>query len=200
MIYRNKITSIQPNDHSLTDPQAKNDQPDLNRRRVIQGAVLSTTAMVVPGVASAICNPAAHSLAKTENTMGIDSALSSEDVAIELVETETSLKGGKMARVTITNSSHRSIKLNHVSPGAISTQKGVYQLNATLSKNPLSLRSGGVYQFWLTPDDGTQALHSSRPKQILGKANISTTLEVSVKTKLDSGPWKGTQRVQALIA
>jgi len=76
----------------------------------------------------------------------------------------------------------------------------VYQFNATLQNNPLSIRSGGVYQFWLTPDDGTQASLSGRPKLLPGEKIKSTTLEVSVITKLESGRWTGTQRVQALIS
>lgn len=184
--------------HSPVNSQPADDQPDIQRRRVIQGAILSTAAMAVPGLANALGNADATNYA--DSAINAGSAITSEDVAIELVETNTSLKTGQMARVTITNSSHRSIKLNHVSPGAISTQKGVYQLNATLSQNPLSLRSGGVYQFWLTPDDGTQALLSSKPKPVSGEVNIATSLEVSVITKLESGRWTGTQRVQALIS
>jgi len=64
----------------------------------------------------------------------------------------------------------------------------------------LAIRSGGVYQFWLTPDDGTQALLSGKPKLLPGQSARSTTLEISVITKLESGRWTGTQRVQAYIS
>jgi len=179
-------------------------QFDLKRRRVIQGAALSTAALAVPGMAGAVCGADKHKLAQSEphsqEMPDTNLMLTSDDVAIELVETEQSVRSGKLARVTITNTSGRSIKLSHVSPGAISTQKGVYQFNATLQNNPLSIRSGGTYQFWLTPDDGTQALLSGRPKPLPGKTARSTTLEISVITKLESGRWTGTQRVQALIS
>ncbi len=184
----------------------KSDKPNIQRRRVMQGAALSTAAMAAPGLANAVCNSAAHKLASEQSTTELGSILTSEDIAIELVETEHSLKHGQLARVTITNSSHRPIKLNRVSPGAISTQKGVYQLNATLSENPLSIRSGGVYQFWLTPDDGSQASMSSKAnsvsgdQNVLGDQNKITPLEVSVVTKLESGLWTGTQRVHALLS
>jgi len=79
-----------------------------------------------------------------------------------LVESKVSLKGGSLARVTISNTSDRTIKLGHLSPGAVTTQKGVYQLNALLVDNPVSIRADGVYQFWLRPDDGTQALRPER--------------------------------------
>ena len=175
-------------------------QFDLQRRRVVQGAVLSTAALTIPGIAGAVCGAGEHKLAQSQKMLDAGSKLTNEDVAIELVETEQSIRSGQLARVTITNTSGRSIKLSHVSPGAISTQKGVYQLNATLQNNPLSIRSGGVYQFWLTPDDGTQALLSSRPNLRPGEKVRSTTVEISVITKLESGRWTGTQRVQAHIS
>ncbi len=174
-------------------------QPDIKRRRVVQGAALSGAAMAIPGLAGAVCAPKGHQLAETKSKQPA-SMLTSDDLAIELVETETSVRTGKLARVSITNTSHRSLKLSHVSPGAISTQKGVYQLNARLTDNPLSIRPGGVYQFWLSPDDGTQALRSGKPKMIDGEVAKTMPLEVSVITKLESGRWTGTQRVQALIS
>lgn len=174
--------------------------PDKQRRRVIQGAALSTAAMAVPGLANAICGSGGHELATAKQPNNVEPMLNNDDVAIELVETDYTVRSGKLARVTITNKSAHPIKLSHVSPGTVSTQKGVYQINATLSNNPLSIRSGGVYQFWLTPDNGTQALRSTKPKRIAGDGVRSTMLEVSVRTHLDSGPWTGTQRVQALIA
>ncbi len=181
-----------------------NNQFDFQRRRIVQGAVLSTAALTVPGMASAICGAGEHELAQSQpypqKKLDENLMLTSEDVAIELVETEQSVRSGKLARVTITNTSGHSIKLNHLSPGAVSTQKGVYQLNATLQNNPLAIRSGGVYQFWLTPDDGTQALLSGKPKLLPGQSARSTTLEISVITKLESGRWTGTQRVQAYIS
>lgn len=172
---------------------------NLKRRRVVQGAVLSTAALTVPGIAGAVCGAGKHKLVQSQQTRDAAPMLTSEDVAIELVETETSVRGGHLARVTITNTSRHSIKLSHVSPGAISTQKGVYQFNATLQNNPLSIRSGGTYQFWLTPDDGTQALLSGKPKLVPGETARLTSLEISVITKLESGRWTGTQRVQAYI-
>ena len=175
-------------------------QLDLQRRRVVQGAVLSTAALSIPGIAGAVCRTGERKSAQTKKMLDANSMVTSEDVAIELFETEQTVRSGKLARVTITNTSGRSIKLSHVSPGAISTQKGVYQFNATLQNNPLSIRSGGAYQFWLTPDDGTQALLSGRPNLLPGEKTKSTILEISVNTKLDSGRWTGTQRVQAHIS
>ena len=178
----------------------KSDKPNIQRRRVIQGAAISTAAMAAPGLASAVCTSASHELASAQQATESGSILTSEDIAIELVETERSVKHGQLARVTITNSSHRPIKLSQVSPGAISTQKGVYQLNATLSENPLSIRSGGVYQFWLTPDDGPKTSLSSKVHSVSGDKNKIMPVEVSVVTKLESGLWTGTQRVHALLS
>lgn len=175
-------------------------QFDLKRRRVVQGAVISTAALAVPGIAGAVCGPGEHKYSQSQHTADVVADVTSDDIAIELVETEQSLTSGQLARVRITNTSDRAIKLSHVSPGAISTQKGVYQVNATLQNNPLSIRPGGVYQFWLTPDDGTQALLSGKPKPLLAGAAKPTALEVSVVTKLETGPWTGTQRVQAIIS
>jgi len=177
-----------------------NNQLNHQRRRIVQGAALSTAALAVPGIAGAVCGRGEHKLAQSQKSPDAKSMFTSEDISIELVETERSLTSGQLARVTITNTSGRSIKLSHVSPGAISTQKGVYQFNATLQNNPLSIRSGGVYQFWLTPDDGTQALMSGKPKPTPGVANVSTPLDISVITKLETGRWTGTQRVQAYIS
>jgi len=171
--------------------------PDRQRRLVLQGTVLSAAAIAVPGIANANCAAGNHELAKASGVADGTSALNSDDVTIELVETKVSVKGGSLARVTITNASDRSIKLSHLSPGAVSTQKGVYQINANLRNNPIAVRPNGTYQFWLTPDDGTQALLSRKPKPTA--ADTSTVLEVSVITETPAGTWHGIQRVQAII-
>jgi len=172
---------------------------NIQRRRVVQGAALTATALALPGLAVAVCGSDNHKLVQSKGSLTESAMLTSDDVSIELFETEVSVRTGLLARVSVKNKSNRSIQLMHISPGAVSTQKGVYQINATLSNNPLAIRPGGTYQFWLTPDDGTQALLSSKPKPAYGDVTRSTTLEVSVRTELDTGPWSGTQRVQALI-
>lgn len=176
-------------------------QTDIQRRRLVQGAIISSAVLATPGIASAVCGSGLpNHISLDKKIVSNPTMLTSDDLAIELVETDHSLKKGKLARVTITNTSLQSIKLSYVSPGAISTQHGVYQINARLSTNPLAIRPGGVYQFWLTPDDGTQALLSGKPKTVSGEGGQSTTLEISVITKLETGRWTGTQRVQALIS
>jgi len=174
-------------------------QTNVQRRRVIQGAILTSAAMAAPGLANAICRSADHKLAVSNESTTLGPMLSGEDVSIELVETASNVRTGMLARVSVHNKSTQPIKLRHISPGAVSTQRGVYQINATLSQNPLAIKPGGTYQFWLTPDDGTQALRSSKPEFNVTDTPRSAMLEVSVRTELDSGPWSGTQRVHALI-
>jgi len=174
-------------------------QPDIQRRRVVQGTVLSTAAMAVPGLANAICGSADHKQALSNNSSTLSQALTGEDVSIELKETVRTARSGMLARVSVHNKSTQPIKLRHISPGAVSTQRGVYQINAILSQNPLAIKPGGTYQFWLTPDDGAQALLSSKPEPAIRNASRSAMLEVTVRTELDAGPWSGTQRVHALI-
>jgi len=175
--------------------------PNLKRRRVIQGVVISTAALAAPGLVSAASSTGTSRRAQANLSLPENRLKPiSEDIAMELVETEQSLSTGNLARISITNNSNRPIKLSHLSPGAISTQKGVYQINATLRNNPLTIQSGGVYQLWLRPDDGTQALLSNKPKPVPGESIVSTTLEVSVLTNVESGSWTGIQRLQALIS
>ena len=175
-------------------------QPNIHRRRLLQGVVVSTAAIVVPGVASAMCSDVEHKLVQNQAALNTSPVLGNDQVTIELFESNITLNESKLARVTITNQSDKAIKLSHVSPGAISTQKGVYQINATLSNNPLAIQPKGVYQFWLRPDDGTQARLSTKPKFGPGHSEARTAIDVTVLTNLDSGPWVGTQRVQAVIA
>jgi len=175
-------------------------KPNIQRRRLVQGAALSSAAIAVPGVASALCAGTEHAAELSKKNLSTTPLLDNPDVHIELVETQTTVRNGALARVTVTNKTGKSIKLSHISPGAVSTQKGVYQINATLSNNPLAIRSGGSYQFWLSPDDGTQAMRSRKPVGTDREAFKKGAVEVTVKTQLDSGPWQGTQRVQALIA
>lgn len=171
--------------------------PDRQRRLVMQGTVLSAAAIAMPSIASATCTAGDHTYAKASTKTDLTTPLTNEDVTIELIESKVSVKGGSLARVTITNASDRSIKLSHISPGAVSTQKGVYQINASLQNNPIAIRPNGAYQFWLKPDDGTQALLSRKPKRTA--SDTSTVLEVSVITDTPAGTWHGTQRVQAII-
>jgi len=174
-------------------------QLNKQRRRVVQGAVLTSAAMAAPGLANAICASGDHKLAISNEGTTLSPMLTGEDVSIELVETASTVRNGMLARVSVHNKSTQPIKLRHISPGAVSTQRGVYQINATLSQNPLAIQPGGTYQFWLTPDDGTQALQSRKPNFAVREASRSATLEVSVRTELDSGPWSGIQRVHALM-
>jgi len=175
-------------------------KPDLQRRLIVQGTLLSGAALAMPGVAHAICGAGDHKVAQSIAAQEFNNKLTSDSVSIELIESKITLNKSALARVTVTNHSDRAIKLKHVSPGTIATQSGVYQINATLQDNPIALRPNGVYQFWVEKDDGTQALLSRKPVTVNSEVNVPTMLEVSVVTETESGQWFGTQRVQALIA
>lgn len=175
----------------------KTTKPDHLRRRVIQGTVLSTAAIAMPGLVSAACGAGDHKVAQISESFDSNNSLTNDDVRIELVESKLTLKGGSLARVTISNTSDRAIKLSHLSPGAVTTQQGVYQLNALLVDNPISVRPDGVYQFWLRPDDGTQALRSRKP--VPSESDNRTSLKVVVVSATPSGTTSRTQRVEALI-
>lgn len=175
-------------------------KPNLQRRLVVQGTMLSAAALAVPGVANAICGAGGHAVAQSSTAQSFNSELTADSVSIELIESKVMLNQGALARVTITNKSDRAVKLKHLSPGTIATQSGIYQINATLQDNPIALRPNGVYQFWVEKDDGTQAQLSQRPMPVHNEIDVPTMLEVSVVTETESGKWFGTQRVQALIA
>lgn len=170
---------------------ADNSSPlNLQRRRIIQGTALSVAALSAPALATAACGLSEHSNADAPH-------LEADDVAIELVESKVSLSNGSLARVTVTNHSDNSIKLSHLSPGAVKTPKGVYQLNAILSDNPIAIRAGGSYQFWLKPDDGTQALLSKRPGS--SSSYQKAMVDVTVISEYESSSWRHVQRANALI-
>lgn len=177
----------------------KKNEPNYQRRLVIQGAVVSASALAIPGVASATCGSNEHAIKQVENKLVSKNSFASDDVSIELVESQLPLNGRALARVTITNKSDRPIKLSHLSPGTVATQKGIYQINATLQNKPIALRPNGVFQFWLEQDDGTQAMLSRKPLLPGDGFSESTMLEVSVVTETESGKWVGTQRVQAFV-
>lgn len=141
---------------SIPDKQS-NIQPNVQRRRLVQGTVLAGAALGIPGMANAVCAYGNHGIAQSKQALDPSSILTNDDVTIELVETKTSLSSGNLARVTITNRSDRPIKISDVSPMPVATRYGVYDLHTTLAKNPLAMRSGGTYQFWLTADDSAQA-------------------------------------------
>lgn len=174
-------------------------QPNPQRRLVIQGAVLSATALAVPGISTAASTSAEHSLVQANDMLDANNVLSSDAVSIELIESKVTLNKSALARVTVTNNSDRALKLKHLSPGTVATQSGVYQLNARLKNNPIAIRPNGVYQFWLEKDDGTQALLSHKIMAKKGEGDVHTMLEVTVVTETESGKWLGTQRVQAII-
>lgn len=184
----------------MLKPTKDTQQPNIQRRLVIQGAMLSAAAIAVPGIANATCRADDHVVAQSNEVHGFNSVVTADAVSIELIESKVSLNNGALARVTVTNNSDRAIKLKHLSPGTIATQSGVYQINATLRNNPIAIRPNGVYQFWLEKDDGTQAKLSEKPNQVQSEVISSTMIEVSVVTETESGKWFGTQRLQALIA
>ena len=115
----------------MTHKRTERNEPKLNlqRRRVIQGVALTTAALGAPSMANALCNGKDHTLAKTEPL------ISDEDVSIELAEANMPQWHSPMAQITVTNKSNRDIKVSHLSPGAVTTPQGVYQLNARFGIN-----------------------------------------------------------------
>ena len=177
----------------MTHKRTERNEPKLNlqRRRVIQGVALTTAALGAPSMANALCNGKDHTLAKTEPL------ISDEDVSIELAEANMPQWHSPMAQITVTNKSNRDIKVSHLSPGAVTTPQGVYQLNARFGINPLAIRAGGNYTFWMTPDTGAQALLSSKP--VVNAQQQKAIIDVTVVARNNAGTRSSKQRVQAII-
>jgi len=104
-----------------------------------------------------------------------------------------------LAAITVKNNGAKPINLRHLSPGTVHTRSGVYQLNSTLNNNPLAIRPNGVYQFWLQPDDGTQASMSRKPVLQPHVATKKTLLDITVVDNTGSNYPLKTQVVQAVI-
>lgn len=169
----------------------KQQRLNVQRRRVIQGVALSAAALGAPSMANALCNGAEHKLTQTA------SPISNDDVSIELAEANMPAWHSPLAQITVTNKSNHDIKISHLSPGAITTQKGVYQLNTRFGINPLAIRAGGKYIFWMTPDTGAEALLSTSPA--LAPQQQQAFIDVTVVAKNNSVTRSTKQRVQAII-
>lgn len=171
-------------------------EPGLNkqRRRLMQGVALSAVTLSAPTIATAMCNNNEHAVKQTAENLRVEN----DSVFIELIESKVQANSGSLARVRITNKGTSSIRLSHLSPGAISTRKGVYQLNAMLQQNPLAVRPNGVYQFWLQADDGTLAKTSTRPLRLKSGNAHSKLVEISIVTETESGQQIRSQWVQAV--
>jgi len=162
------------------------------RRKLVQGVALSTVALGTPSIASAI-----YSSTDNQSNQPSTSTTPTTNIHLELVESKLRPRSGPLARVRITNNSTTEVQLRHLSPGAITTRKGVYQINAMLQQNPISIRPNGVYQFWVKPDKGTQAHLSTRPE--INDPTASTGLvKFSVVTETASGRQSRSQWVQAI--
>jgi len=117
----------------------------LSRRKVLKGIGVTGAAAVFPNLASAGCFGKKHSSEQF--------AVSTESgrLSIEFADAGASNVDASMVRVSISNSSDKTVKLSKVSPGAITVKGEEYNLNNQLAYGPISIEPNSVRYVWLNP-------------------------------------------------
>lgn len=87
-------------------------------------------------------------------------------------------------RVTVTNNSGERLTLRHVSPGAVSTRHGSFDLNLLLARSPVTVEAGSSSSFLLEPVVDN-AINAIVPEPV-----SSSVVPVAVKTIDDTGTYR----------
>ena len=125
------------------------------RRKVLKGMVYGSAAATLTAVPALAAVSELKATDTDKPTDAIDAGqlpLQQTGVAVEFSDPESNHIDGAMARVSISNNTDRDIELKHLSPGAITTKDGVYNLNARLDQSPVQVGPNGVYHIWIRPD------------------------------------------------
>ena len=144
-------TSVDASVAATVDATAANDV-DTNRRTVLKGTALVGGIAAVPGIASALAADVASTASTVVTSDVAMPYFAAEGVSIEFAGPQTSVIKGALARVSISNNSDTEIELRRLSPGAITTDEGVFNINSRLAKSPVAVGPNGTYHFWIRPD------------------------------------------------
>ncbi len=123
------------------------------RRRVVQGMACSALAPALMGLHSrdALNTTQTAELLCTSADPRCAVSGDSSDISLEFSDPDANQIDGLMARFEITNHGTESVELRHLSPGAVSTRFGVYNINTVLADKVLELKPGEIRQIWLEP-------------------------------------------------
>jgi len=143
-------------------PQSSPSQFEKTRRKVLKSMACGSAVAAVPAL------PALASISSEPSPMATDQSsdsiiadhlpLQANGIAVEFSDPESNHIDGAMARVSISNNTESDVELKHLSPGAITTKHGVYNLNARLQKSPVQIRPNGVYHIWIRPDSTVESI------------------------------------------
>ena len=172
---------------------------ETTRRKVLKGMVygsVAATITTVPALASVSELKATDTDKPTDSIDSGQLPLQQTGVAVEFSDPESNHIDGAMARVSISNNTDKDIELKHLSPGAITTRDGVYNLNARLKQSPVQVRPNGVYHIWIRPD--TEAVS-------VAPATISVSTQGMIPVTIVRGnaavqPAKHTRLAHAMFA
>ena len=160
-------SELTKNESIRTKKLGTQSQFESTRRKILKSMTYGSAAAALPLL------PAVASLSSGQSPLDADYSANSihaeklplqpSGVAVEFSDPESNHIDGAMARVSISNNSNKDIELKHLSPGAITTKDGVYNLNARLEKSPVQIRPQGVYHLWIRPDN---EVHSIAPSNV----------------------------------
>ena len=138
---------------------------DVSRRTVLKGIVVSGTAALVPAMGSAMCMRDS-SVVSAQTNLADNALVPCGYVSVEFSDAESNFVDGDLARVTITNHGEEAIELQRLSPATISTEAGVYDLDAALAGSPVQLGAGAVQHLWLQPSLHTGSARAAGQAQM----------------------------------
>jgi len=142
--------------------QSAPSQFEKTRRIVLKSMACGSAVAAVPAlpaIASISSEPTPTATEQSLDTLLDDHLpLQARGIAVEFSDPESNHIDGAMARVSISNNTESDVELRHLSPGAITTKDGVYNLNARLQKSPVQIRPNGVYHIWIRPDNTAESI------------------------------------------
>jgi len=145
------LTEGTSTDNSENKLQHRQSQFEKTRRQILKGMAYGGAAVTLPALPALASASSAPALADSDiNAEQLP--LQAAGVAVEFSDPEANHIDGAMARVSISNNTDKDIELKHLSPGAITTKDGVYNLNARLEQSPVQVGPNGVYHLWIRPD------------------------------------------------
>jgi len=130
-------------------PTENNQDIQTTRRSMLKGIGLTGAMAVVPAAGTAaMINPEP------------EQKLPSSDVPhnglwVEISDSVASEVDNDMIRVAISNNTEMSIELKNLSPGRVTIDDSVYDLNKRISQDSITIHPSGIYYLWLRPEADT---------------------------------------------
>jgi len=154
------------------------------RRALLKTGALGGAAVVMPAAANAWS--AAYAPNQVPPSVEIDveqpvsvlsPVLENDGISIEITDQAIYSGTNNLALVSLSNYSDTTVTLAHLSPGAVTTANGIYNINARLARKPIMLSPGATYHIWLRPDQEPVEI----PPASVGGNNHCSMIPVTVK-------------------